>query len=181
MLKRWTPEEDEAVIRMVADGKSLAYAAKQLGRSKGAVIGRWDRKLRKLAASRGIYTVTDLAKRCYRRAKGRLKPRPVSEHPGRSRKQKPAKRAAKAAKVKQAAPAPMPQPPEPVVYETDLEAVEQLYELRDDQCRWIHGDTRRSGWRFCTRQAVRGSYCEEHAARAYEKPDRKGAKECAAT
>lgn len=167
MIRHWTPEEDEAVIRMVADGKSLAYAAKQLGRSRGAVIGRWDRKLRALAASRGIYTTRDLAKRCHRKRRGQTEKR--------------ATKPTKAMRAKQTAPAPKPQLPEPVIYETDLEAVEQLYELRDDQCRWIHGDTRRGGWRFCTRRAVRGSYCEEHAARAYEKPDRKGAKECAAT
>jgi hypothetical protein len=35
-------------------------------------------------------------------------------------------------------------------------------------CRWIDGDVREPGWRYCGQQALTGrSWCAEHSARAY--------------
>jgi hypothetical protein len=37
-------------------------------------------------------------------------------------------------------------------------------------CRWIDGDVREPGWRYCDQQALAGrSWCAEHNARAYRR------------
>jgi len=37
-------------------------------------------------------------------------------------------------------------------------------------CRWIDGDVRDPGWRYCDRPTVAGrSWCAEHNARAYRR------------
>jgi GcrA cell cycle regulator len=38
-------------------------------------------------------------------------------------------------------------------------------------CRWIDGDVRDPGWRYCGLPTVAGrSWCAEHNARAYRRP-----------
>jgi hypothetical protein len=38
-------------------------------------------------------------------------------------------------------------------------------------CRWIDGDVREPGWRYCNEPSVAGrSWCIEHNARAYRRP-----------
>jgi hypothetical protein len=38
-------------------------------------------------------------------------------------------------------------------------------------CRWIDGDVREHGWRYCDQPTVAGrSWCPEHNARAYRRP-----------
>jgi hypothetical protein len=37
-------------------------------------------------------------------------------------------------------------------------------------CRWIDGNVREPGWRYCGQQALAGrSWCVEHSARAYRR------------
>ena len=37
-------------------------------------------------------------------------------------------------------------------------------------CRWIDGDVREPGWRYCDRPTIAGrSWCAEHNARAYRR------------
>jgi hypothetical protein len=37
-------------------------------------------------------------------------------------------------------------------------------------CRWIDGDVREPGWRYCDQQALAGrSWCTEHSARVYRR------------
>jgi hypothetical protein len=38
-------------------------------------------------------------------------------------------------------------------------------------CRWIDGDVREPGWRYCGQQALAGrSWCAEHHARVHTRP-----------
>ncbi len=50
-----------------------------------------------------------------------------------------------------------------------------LLDLTERMCRWPIGDPRQPGFYFCGKQAMPGlPYCAEHAAKAYQTPQRRG-------
>lgn len=58
----------------------------------------------------------------------------------------------------------------------------QLMDLSDKDCRWPIGDPQMADFHFCNRNKVPGlPYCEFHARRAFQPPQRRGVKEPSGT
>jgi GcrA cell cycle regulator len=149
-MRYWTPDRTDMLKRLWGEGLTASEIAAQLGDgiSRNAVIGKADR--------------LNLA--------GRVKP--VVARPPRPRNPKPgqygglAKKIAEGRLRKAQAPKPKP-PPKPDPTETASLNL-SLMELREDTCRWPHGNPRDEDFAFCGHEVEPGEvYCPFHCWRAY--------------
>jgi GcrA cell cycle regulator len=143
-MEDWTEELVSLLRRLKLDGFSASQIGNRLGRTRNAVIGKWNRlgesirktpERNKLNASLG--------------GRAARKTRPVRDVPP---KLKPI--------TKLPPPKREPRPAgNPVV----------LLDLKSHHCRWPHGDPRHDSFRFCGAQREPGSsYCEHHTVRSVQ-------------
>ena len=146
LTPRWTHNETQMLLNMLASGKTCRAIGVELRRSKNSIAGRLYRLGLCQPADRII------------RVKA---PRPAPQL-ARGRKQKPARAAA---------PTPPPKKliPEPPV-KGRLGAGDAVLSLQAGQCRFPIGDPAKPDFRFCCRPCEGESvYCPEHSAAAFTK------------
>jgi GcrA cell cycle regulator len=146
MMPSWPPERVEALRRLWAEGLSAAQVAERLGVTRGAVTG----KVARLGLQGRASTARANAIR-----RGRAPPRPAPGQQGPdTRIHLPGQ--------------PLPEP------QTEDVATVATLDLEAWHCRWPCGDPVEVGAAqplFCGRRKVLGlPYCEQHAARAYNRP-----------
>jgi GcrA cell cycle regulator len=133
----WSEDRVRRLQRLWAEGCSASEVARQLGVTRNAVIG----KVHRLGLS----------------ADGRhaaARPR-APNRPPRPRR------------APRSPPPPSPGAPATPAVEVLAGLVPRLEDLAPAACHWPIGNPRSDGFAFCGRRAVRGPYCEAHAAAAY--------------
>lgn len=151
----WNGDRIEVLKRLHAEGLSASQIASQMKNiSRNAIIG----KLHRLGLSN--------------------QDRPQATRPRTpAPKAKPRERLQTVAKATGSfPPTPRQAPkPAPAVRTTDVARV-TLANLRPCHCRWPVGNVGSPGFGYCGLDAVKGPYCEGHAARAYVAPKNPGPK-----
>lgn len=140
----WTPDRVEALRRLWRDGLSAARIAALLGGvTRNAVLG----KVHRLGLSGGA--------------------RPAKPAPRRAPPEKRLRRPVAAA-------GPLVTPRRRAdVARLERPGEASILSIGPGACRWPIGDPKRPGFSLCGAAAVRGAYCEAHAALAYRPLARK--------
>ena len=143
LTPRWTHNETQMLLNMLASGQTCRNIAAAMRRSKNSIVGRINR----LGLCRPAPPI-------------RLKtPRPAPQM-ARGRKQKPTR----AAPIPPPAKRPLPEPP----IKGRLGAGDAVLSLEAGQCRFPIGDPVKPDFRFCCRPCEGESvYCPEHSAAAF--------------
>ena len=156
----WTEDRVEILKKLWGDGRTAAEIAKELGGvTRNAVIG----KAHRLKLSNRVSPIQSNSK----------KPAVVASN---NNLAAPKKAAVKAAPVAAAAtsvakPVEKAQPLKPVISEGDAKRKRYaLTALKPGMCRWPIGDPRDENFGFCGCKITTpgSSYCDEHAAVAYQ-------------
>jgi GcrA cell cycle regulator len=150
----WNERMHEMVVNGLQEGLSASRIARRLGGigehvTRSAVIGYMHRNNLKASP----YT----PKQCMPRQASMIKPTPrVSDRRELQKRLDDLK--AVGAQMRQAV------KPAPVA--SEVSAV-TLLDLREHMCRWPIGDPRDEDFRFCGRHKEHGSYCADHARKAF--------------
>lgn len=178
----WTPEADEKLFALHAEGLSFSQIGKILGRSKNACVGRHgrQRKLRERNCQT-VYRVAaaklsdDEIKRIFELRKSGMGTPAIAKALGRSQKSILNRIKARTAEfsVRDKTVSILPV----IEYKSKKKETYQtfsdsggvtLMELQSSHCRWPVGDPRAEEFRFCGAHAPIGqTYCCQHHAIAY--------------
>lgn len=152
-VEPWSDDENAKLIEFAKEGRSSGYAAKALGRSRCAVLGRAKRM--RLRFKGGTFSA-----KARNAAPQELKIKTVKQHlhagniagKKESRQHDP--------EFKHVTPAVAVEP-----------LLVSLLDLRANQCRFPIGDPLKGGFGFCGHPKEQGSYCRAHARIAYTAPE----------
>jgi GcrA cell cycle regulator len=157
-MSNWTDERVETLKSLWAQGLSASQVASRLGNvTRNAVIG----KVHRLGlAGRATASRIRPARRG-RVSRLPLRPTRLQFHARRNLAPKPVAALASQTAALQIAPTFAPEPPEPLGI--------VLLDLSETMCRWPIGDPSMPGFSFCGHVRAPGTtYCEHHAARAFQ-------------
>ncbi len=189
----WTDEMVEELKRLWAEGITTGEIGRRLNISKNSIVG----KVHRLGLSgrpSPIKKKGEEAPAKKETAKSPVKAKPAPKAESKPAAAKPAPKPAPKAEIK---PTPKPEPtpvikPEiiavPEGEEDDIKLAKtlnietpklqkeflSLTDLDNHTCRWPLGDPKDDNFHFCGKKVRIGqTYCEEHAALAYVKPNKK--------
>lgn len=159
----WTEKMVEDLKIMWKQGLTTGEIGKRLGVSKNSIVGKVHR-LQLDARPSPIKKKDEEQENAAVAATAETKPAAVkakTEKKTEPREEKPAA-------------APQPVAEKPAVVRKNVAGDVKLTDLDNHTCRWPIGDPKDENFHFCGRKVRIGqTYCEEHAALAYVKPNKK--------
>ena len=159
----WTEKMVEDLKIMWKQGLTTGEIGKRLGVSKNSIVGKVHR-LQLDARPSPIKKKDEEQENAAVAATAETKPAAVkakTEKKTEPREEKPAA-------------APQPVAEKPAVVRKNIAGDVKLTDLDNHTCRWPIGDPKDENFHFCGKKVRIGqTYCEEHAALAYVKPNKK--------
>ena len=153
----WTEKMVEDLKIMWKQGLTTGEIGKRLGVSKNSIVGKVHRlqlDARPSPIKKKDEEQENAAEECAQTDN-------VTEKKTEPREEKPAA-------------APQPVAEKPAVVRKNIAGDVKLTDLDNHTCRWPIGDPKDENFHFCGRKVRIGqTYCEEHAALAYVKPNKK--------
>ncbi len=159
----WTEKMVEDLKIMWKQGLTTGEIGKRLGVSKNSIVGKVHR-LQLDARPSPIKKKDEEQENAAVAATAETKPAAVKA------------KTEKKTELREEIPAAAPQPvaEKPAVVRKNVAGDVKLTDLDNHTCRWPIGDPKDENFHFCGRKVRIGqTYCEEHAALAYVKPNKK--------
>jgi GcrA cell cycle regulator len=152
---RWTPEEDAMLAALIGQGKTAAFMAEELGRTRNSVIGRAHRNNLQF---KGQLRRKSTATKAEPIAPPVARPVKLNLHAGNIMGEKLSR--AQDPEFKHVTPA-----------VSIVPRMVKLIDLEPSDCRYPIGDPKQETFGFCGHPKADGAYCRAHAALCYTAPE----------